>query len=722
MYTRMLSLGFVITNLAMIGCGGGSSVEVSIEGKGVVVSNPEGIDCGSGMDSCKYTFSADVESISLLANPPADGSYKFDRWEGACNDSNATCVVKAKAVVTAFFVSKNQTGTEPNEPQGLHVSALDSESFLIQWGAASDQTTTQADLRYNIYFSDKSMGIVSQANLIATVNGSSAKKYSYELDTSALGVGSGSSEYTIAVTALDLEGFESLPIVIGKQKLMKTDPDLAPGIVLVDGAEAGFPQPQITEDDEEIYYRFEGVNSNSVPNMDTFVAYPVSSDGVSYRQLIKVTEVFATGFSGKAVSLSEITSGPVTISGSAVIGEEEENLPASSKSKSEPVKDTDAAEEQLVSPASTSCDKEDVQKLSIAAQKSLEKPVFEYKITLLDNPSCTITPGSPCLADTDFVKLRIKAEPRLLARLNLKGGECYHSQSTPDLFDKDVIEFKKIKGFKFKPGKFRISSKLLYTLDGSASSDVEFENELIVKNLGIDLELRPKKDDTSVDVFTPEPIYLPNNIVTGSVNYTVVITPQINIDFEAVKAIGFEYEGKFSNTFDGVTSAKSISNLTPLDVYFDTYDFSLTSKYTHSLTPVAYIFGFDVIDNNVAFNSDEVPLFSLPSAQGDAKAESFQDNEMCRLIYQFADGANNPLDTEPFSHYLLFQDLSQVSLGKPVSVDKNGSTSKFVYEMSQKDLYEKYVSIAKTQSYKRVARGVSLIGETVVENTEFKKL
>lgn len=73
---------------------------VTNKGKGIVTSDPPGIDCGK---ACKYKFDAG-STVTLTATP--DASSIFKGWDGACTGTDSTCTVtmdkaeKVKAIFT----------------------------------------------------------------------------------------------------------------------------------------------------------------------------------------------------------------------------------------------------------------------------------------------------------------------------------------------------------------------------------------------------------------------------------------------------------------------------------------------------------------------------------------------------------------------------------------------------------------------------------------------
>jgi len=65
-----------------------NELEVSVEGNGEVLSDPEGIECG---DDCTAAFSFGT-MVQLRVRPAEDAD--FVGWSGACTDSSDTCLVE----------------------------------------------------------------------------------------------------------------------------------------------------------------------------------------------------------------------------------------------------------------------------------------------------------------------------------------------------------------------------------------------------------------------------------------------------------------------------------------------------------------------------------------------------------------------------------------------------------------------------------------------------
>ena len=101
MLNKVIKISFVILSLSLAGCDG-PKVELTIKGQGTVVSELEGIECGTGQDICVFTFPSEVELITLTAKTLGT-DYEFRRWEGACSGTTATCSITEDAVVTAIF-------------------------------------------------------------------------------------------------------------------------------------------------------------------------------------------------------------------------------------------------------------------------------------------------------------------------------------------------------------------------------------------------------------------------------------------------------------------------------------------------------------------------------------------------------------------------------------------------------------------------------------------
>ncbi len=76
-----------------------SELEVAVEGNGEVLSDPEGIECGS---DCTAAFSFGT-MVQLRVRPAEDAD--FVGWSGACTDSSDTCLVEMTEAnsVTARF-------------------------------------------------------------------------------------------------------------------------------------------------------------------------------------------------------------------------------------------------------------------------------------------------------------------------------------------------------------------------------------------------------------------------------------------------------------------------------------------------------------------------------------------------------------------------------------------------------------------------------------------
>jgi hypothetical protein len=78
------------------------TLSVSRSNKGIVSSNPAGIDCGNGGGGCSSKY-AQGTSVTLTATPPA--GKQFLGWGGACSGNQTTCTltINSNASVQANF-------------------------------------------------------------------------------------------------------------------------------------------------------------------------------------------------------------------------------------------------------------------------------------------------------------------------------------------------------------------------------------------------------------------------------------------------------------------------------------------------------------------------------------------------------------------------------------------------------------------------------------------
>lgn len=91
-----------------------NELEVSVEGNGEVLSDPEGIECG---DDCTSAFP--FGTMVQLRVRPGDGA-DFVGWSGACTDSADTCLVEMTEAneVSARFRGGRAPATSDDEDEG----------------------------------------------------------------------------------------------------------------------------------------------------------------------------------------------------------------------------------------------------------------------------------------------------------------------------------------------------------------------------------------------------------------------------------------------------------------------------------------------------------------------------------------------------------------------------------------------------------------------------
>ncbi len=82
-----------------------SQLSVSVSGNGIVVSNPGGIRCASGICSASY------ETGSVISlTPEASHKWSFSGWTGACSGSGECVVQLSKDQVVEAIFSKTSPG------------------------------------------------------------------------------------------------------------------------------------------------------------------------------------------------------------------------------------------------------------------------------------------------------------------------------------------------------------------------------------------------------------------------------------------------------------------------------------------------------------------------------------------------------------------------------------------------------------------------------------
>src|SRR5436309_2380637 len=90
-----------------------TTVTVEVIGVGRVTSDPGGVDCGDGRETCRIAFTVPSGgNITMIANE-SDPDWTFDRWGGdgdsgvgTCNTTSHTCTITANGgdhQVTANF-------------------------------------------------------------------------------------------------------------------------------------------------------------------------------------------------------------------------------------------------------------------------------------------------------------------------------------------------------------------------------------------------------------------------------------------------------------------------------------------------------------------------------------------------------------------------------------------------------------------------------------------
>jgi hypothetical protein len=104
---------------------------------GTVTSNPSGITCGSGGNTCSASFATGT-SVTLSAS--ADTNSQFTSWSGACS-GNSPCILDMtadKQVVANFFANPtltvnlggNGTGTVTSSPAGINCPAANCSAMF----------------------------------------------------------------------------------------------------------------------------------------------------------------------------------------------------------------------------------------------------------------------------------------------------------------------------------------------------------------------------------------------------------------------------------------------------------------------------------------------------------------------------------------------------------------------------------------------------------------
>jgi hypothetical protein len=734
MSINRIVFSLVVISSLVSGCGGGEELTVTVEGEGLVTSSPAGILCGLGNSQCSAKFTQ--SPVTITAMPRDDGRTSFFRWRGDCTGDTPVCSLTKASVVTAEFISADLANEIPTKPASVKASAMGSTVFLVQWKASQDATTPRENLKYKLYVSTEQASLFADANIVATIKGTREEAYSYELDVNALGLLSPGASYHVAIIAVDDDGYESKASTVSNLELISEELQLRADVIIQAAEELGLSAPTKIATGEDIEYVYANVPGAINVPVGSYVAQLVTEDGVEYHELLKVVAVTSGGIRTIVAPLIDVMATPYTLSGNSAFDDDDrieseapkqiQVLPAG-----EPYNpDVDAStgsvlevqsvppnEGQALVPLSTApcASPENMGKVSLSADAGMKKSLH-YRIKVFSETTCSHP--DLCSNSENFVRFSADINGAARASINLSGGECYRSEIVKNLTDDNLLDIKLVDKFRLRGAKFRVSSGVRYLLQGQAKSDVELGDRYSIDQLGFTVDVR----SSGVDFKMKDPIVKTQPIMqlNGDVEYSLEVGPFVKMDID-FKAVGLEYEGKLSSVVTGQTVVKSLSELNPQEIYVDTYDMSLSSNYVHSLSPTVVVVAVESFKDVVAYQSEKIPLFSLPDSAGGATAESFQDNKMCRITYQYKDGTNNPLKASPLDHYLLFEDSTEVSLGAPVSIKRVDDITEFTYELAQDELYQKYVSRAKNTRYKRIAAGESTIGETVVDNTDWSK-
>ena len=260
--SRMSRSIMVGLSSVLFACGGSSpKLTVSVEGDGSVVSAPEGINCGAGLQDCAFEFEPGVTVV--LSAQPGEG-YVFAGWGGVCS-GNATCEVMfdKKADVTAEFVASGGDVEPPSTPFGM-LNAVDMDEVSISWEPSIDNVFSSESLIYRVYVSNDRVTLLDEANLVAQVTGNE------ELFVSVQGV-MPDTQYFGAIIAVDGALNESAPVISSTRTPIDT-PEARSDIISYVSDDEGWGAPVCSEDTG--FCRFEFDSSLVVPEIGAYIAYP----------------------------------------------------------------------------------------------------------------------------------------------------------------------------------------------------------------------------------------------------------------------------------------------------------------------------------------------------------------------------------------------------------------------------------------------------------------
>jgi hypothetical protein len=215
----------------------------------------------------------------------------------------------------------------PAKPAGLIVSAMSSSVFLVQWKAPPDSTTAQENLRYKLYVSTDEAHLLVDASLVALINGSLEKSYSYDLDIGALGLLFSDAKYHVAIIAVDDDGYESTASIATDLELMTEELQLRADIVIQSVEELGLTAPAIINSGDGLEYIYSNVPLTISVPIGSYIAQLVKKDGVEFHELLRVVTVTNDGFRAVEASIFEVMAAPYTLSGSATLDSYDEIEP-----------------------------------------------------------------------------------------------------------------------------------------------------------------------------------------------------------------------------------------------------------------------------------------------------------------------------------------------------------------------------------------------------------
>lgn len=700
-------LGGLLVLCALVGCKSTDELSVTVSGEGVVTSSPEGISCGSSGGTCKFNFEENAQ-VTLLAD--ADEGHVFTGWEGVCSGVGE-CVLVANGAqrLSATFVMDVGDIEPPSSPVGM-INAVGVDELQVQWADSIDQITAPENILYEVYVSEQREGLVDPLNQSQQLPGNQ------HLEASITDLEPG-TEYFVAVVAVDESRNKSIPAVFSTITPEQT-PAVRDDVVVYLTDEQGWENPVYSAAESTYVYTLDG--GMSLPEVDSFIAYPVTPDSYMLTKVVSLTsgtgaQVAAAAADGQVTVLARDASvfeisDDVSFSGSIAIAQDHGIITAGQSSEGD----------SILPEPDDSCDRIITDELIF--NPNLRAPsVFEYNVDASTFNLCSShlqdQEGNCPESDRNTVQWKGDIFTSVTTGLKVSAQDCFYRHFTEQYAQDEFYLvprswLKKVeraagpagrKAIKFiSQIKFGYELNTDYVISASADGEVDTKATMSLQFDEFAFGVASMLRDNQVIANISEPVaaFSMDSNVYGDIDFVAYVVPNITAKIGVLGQVDASWRGDYRIQLTGSTRARTPDPLFPLDVYFSRYTLYADMACFDSVSVDLGLFGalpiLDLVETEITnrrhANCNQRSIFAIqPFAVrlGQSRLESRPSGTVVVTPYYFLHAPLNTLEWETLEYGIML--LNGEMIPYPVEytdpvferVDPSTGLNEYIFEMTR---------------------------------------